>query len=213
MNTHYKDKNMCIYKVTSSLYDNKAYILVDNKSSESIIIDTPENPNELIRIAKDTLVKAILITHNHIDHIQGLQEVAYSIPSPIGIGEADAGALLNTPDFYLKDNDIITAGTISLKAISTPGHTPGSTCFIVGQHLFSGDTLFPGGPGKSESPQTLTQIVNSITQKLFIFGDNVTFYPGHGRDGNIGVSKQEYRVFKSKKHPEDLCGDIIWLKH
>ena len=98
-----------------------------------------------------------------------------------------------------------------LRAVLTPGHTPGSTSFVTGQHLFSGDTLFPGGPGKSASPAALRQMIESITQRMFTLGDVTDFYPGHGGDGKLEDAKREYEVFASRSHPDDLCGDVAWL--
>jgi glyoxylase-like metal-dependent hydrolase (beta-lactamase superfamily II) len=83
---------------------------------------------------------------------------------------------------------------------------------LIGNHLFSGDTLFPGGPGKSRSPEALRQLLNSITSKLLVLPDDTAVYPGHGDDTSIGKARQEFQVFASKRHPEDLCGDVAWLK-
>ena len=166
----------------------------------------------LRRSPPDVVYTPIDVTSNHSDHIQGLTKITSTIPSPVGIGEADAWALSKPPDRFLKDGDIITAGTIVLKALSTPGHTSGSTCFVVGKHLFSGDTLFPGGPGRSGSSQHLAQTIDSITSKLFALGDVVVFHPGHGEDGDIMTAKKEYAVFESKDHAADLSGDVLWLR-
>ena len=212
MTTHYADEEITIYKVKCAPYDNNAYILVCPKTNESIIIDTPADHCELIRSAKDSDVKAILITHNHSDHIQGLTQVTSTIPCPVGIGEADAGALPKPPGRFLKDGDIVTAGTIVLQVLSTPGHTPGSTCFVVGKHRCPGDTLFPGGPGRSGSPQDLALTIDSITKKLFVLSDVAIFHPGHGEDGDIKTAKEEYAVFESKDHPANLYGDVLWLR-
>ena len=212
MAAHYEDDQIRIHKLKCGPYDNNAYLLVSPESNESIIIDTPADPGELIRAASGTDVKAILITHNHSDHIQGFTEVTSAIASPVGIGGADAGALPKPPDRLLKDGDEITAGAIVLRALSTPGHTPGSTCFVVGNHLFSGDTLFPGGPGRSGSPEKLAQLIDSITTKLFVLGDDRVFYPGHGDDGDIKSARQEHSVFESKEHAADLSGDVLWMR-
>ncbi len=212
VDAHYSDKDISIYKVKCGPYDNNAYLLVSPTTNDSIIIDTPADPGELLRIAERTNVKVILITHNHFDHIQGLAEVVSSVQSPVAIAKADAGALPNAPDRFLKDGDVITVGAIALRVLSTPGHTLGSTCFFVGSHLFSGDTLFPGGPGRSQSPKSLVQIINSITVKLFTLGDDLLFYPGHGENGDIKTAKQEYAVFESKDHVAGLCGDVQWSR-
>ncbi len=211
MAPHYQDSGIIIHKVKCGPYDNNAYVLVCPQTNESILIDTPEDPGGLIAVAKSTDVKSILITHNHSDHIHGLTEVTSALGARVGIGEPDAHALPRPPDFFLRDGEEVKAGTISLKAISTPGHTPGSTCLVVGDRLFTGDTLFPGGPGKTRAPENLQQIIKSITSKLFVLGDGLKFYPGHGDDGNLKSSVEEHAQFASKGHPDDLCGDVLWL--
>ena len=212
MALHYEDAGIRIHKIKCGPYDNNAYLLVSPDTNDSIIIDTPADPAELVRAAEATNVKAILITHNHLDHIQGFTEVTSAIASPVGIGAADAGALPRPPDLVLRDGDEITAGAVVLKAVSTPGHTPGSTCFVVGNRLFSGDTLFPGGPGRTRSPEDLSEIIDSIKQKLFVLGDDFVFYPGHGDDGDIKTARREYAVFESKDHAAGLSGDVLWTR-
>ena len=120
MITHYEDANIKIYKVKCPPFDNNAYLLVCPKTNESIIIDTPDNISDLIKIASNTEVKAILITHNHSDHIQGLTDITSAIPSQVGIAKADSDALLRNPDLLLKDGDITKAGTINLRTIASP---------------------------------------------------------------------------------------------
>ena len=211
MAPHYQDSTITIHKLKCGPYDNNAYLLVCPQTNESILIDTPAEPDKLIEAAKATNVKAIIITHNHMDHLLGFDDVTSAIDAPVSIGEADAHALKKPPARLLKDGDEIKAGTITLKAIATPGHTPGSTCYTVGNSIFTGDTLFPGGPGKTGSPENLKQIIESITSKLFVYGDDLAVYAGHGDDGDLKSSKEEYRVFASKEHPADLFGDVLWM--
>ena len=208
---HFQDSTITIHKIKCGPYDNNAYLLVCPETNESILIDTPPDPGELIRAAEQTRVKAILITHNHPDHIQGFSEVITAIDAPVGIGEPDSGALLIAPAMLLGEGDTITAGTITLLAIATPGHTTGSTCLIFGSHLFSGDTLFPNGPGRTQTPENLRQIIESITSRLFVLSDDTSIYPGHGDDGNLKTERDKYQVFASREHPDDLCGDVDWL--
>lgn len=211
MTPHFQDDSITIHKLECGPYENNAYLLVCPETNESILIDTPAEPDKLIELAKTTQVKAILITHNHMDHLLGFDDVTAAIKAPVGIGTDDADALSRPADILLNDGDEISAGSITLKAIFTPGHTPGSTCFHIGTHLFSGDTLFPGGPGKSGSPEKLNQLIESITTKLFTLGDDINVYPGHGaNDTSLKTSKEEYAVFASKNHPADLHGDVSW---
>ncbi|MCH7787755.1 MAG: MBL fold metallo-hydrolase [Chloroflexi bacterium] len=211
MAPHYQDSSITIHKLKCGPYDNNAYLLVCPQTNESILIDTPAEPDKLIEAAKATNVKAIIITHNHMDHLLGFDDVTSAIDAPVSIGEADAHALKKPPARLLKDGDEIKAGTITLKAIATPGHTPGSICYTVGSSIFTGDTLFPGGPGKTGTPENLKQIIESITSKLLVFGDDLVVYPGHGDDGDLKSSKAEYGAFASKEHPADLFGDVLWM--
>ena len=143
MAPHFEDSSLIIHKIKCGPYDNNAYLLVCPETDESIIIDTPQDPEKLIEAAKSTAVKSILITHNHFDHIRGFTEVASALGAPVGIGESEARVLPKTADFLLEDGQEVIAGTVALKAIHTPGHTQGSTCLVTGKHLFPGGHAVP----------------------------------------------------------------------
>ena len=211
MTPHVTDGNLQIYKITCGPYDNNAYLTVCNRTKESIIIDTPADPEELIAIASTTNVTAILITHNHTDHLLGFDQVTGAFDVPVGIGGPDAHALPVQPGFLLEDGKDVNFGDMAVTPIFTPGHTDGSTCLRVGNHLFSGDTLFPGGPGKSRSPEPLEELVTSIESRLLSLPKEIDFYPGHGSDGKLSDSIEHYQVYASKQHPADLYGDVEWL--
>ena len=212
MKPHYTNERLTIHKITCGPYDNNAYILVCNRTNESLLIDTPAEPAVLLAVASTTQVQYIAITHNHMDHLLGFEEITKTIPSKVAIGEADASQLPVPPDLFLSDGKDIRIGDLVIKSIHTPGHTDGSTCLYIDGHLFTGDTLFPGGPGKTKTPENLKEIIESINQKLFVLDDEVYFYPGHGDDGLLGESKMEYQIYSSKDHPDDLFGDVEWLK-
>ena len=125
-------------------------------TKEGIIIDTPAEPEKLLTALGGVEIKAILITHGHRDHLLGFTKIRGKLGAPVGIGQGDAEELPRAPEMYLKDEELIGFGNQELKVLATPGHTDGSVCFLVGKHLFSGDTLFPGGPGKSSQPYGLT---------------------------------------------------------
>jgi hydroxyacylglutathione hydrolase len=111
----------------------------------------------------------------------------------------------------LNDGDTISFGDLKLEVLHTPGHTPGSLCFKWVRHLISGDTIFPGGPGKTWSPRAFNQIIKSITEKILVLPDDTRIYPGHGDATVLKKEKDEFAVFSSRSHSPNLCGDVLWL--
>ena len=209
MSLHY-DSEVRITKVNMGPYDNNGYILSCPETNEGIIVDTPAEPEKLLAAIGDTKITSILITHKHQDHLLGFNEITSKIGAPVGIGENDVDGLPRTPDIVLQEGTVIKFGNRELRILDTPGHTEGGACFLTGNHLFSGDTLFPGGPGRTRSPEALRQVIDSITRKLLVLPDNTAVYPGHGLDTTIGDARQEYQNFASRPHPTDLSGDINW---
>ncbi len=210
MTLHY-DGEIRVHKVLMGDYGNNGYLLVSPETNESIIIDTPGEPEKLLAVAKETTVKAILITHRHQDHLVGFAAIRSAIGAPVGIHSADAEVLPSPPELLLSDGNTVTAGSITVTVLHTPGHTPGSVCYLSGGHLFSGDTLFPGGPGRTRTPENLQEEIESITTKLLALPTDTAVYPGHGDDTTIGKAQEEYQAFASRPHPADLCGDVEWL--
>ncbi|MFQ5860007.1 MAG: MBL fold metallo-hydrolase [Dehalococcoidia bacterium] len=211
MPLHY-DGEVRIHKVPMGPYDNNGYLLIHPQTGEGIIIDTPAEPEKLLRELQDTWVKAILITHNHRDHLLGFSEIRQRTGAPVGVHAGDADLLPSPPDFLLQDGDTLQVGPVPLTVLHTPGHTPGSVCLLAGRYLFTGDTLFPGGPGKSRSPLAFQELVESIVTKLLPLPKDTVVYPGHGPDTTIGQAREEYQVFASRPHHPDLCGDVLWLE-
>ena len=114
-------------------------------------------------------------------------------------------------EHIVNDGDVIEAAEMQFQVIHTPGHTPGSLCFRHSSHLISGDTVFPGGPGKTRTPDDFKQIVASITKKILILPDETEVYPGHGEPTILKKEKAAYAAFASRAHDPNLCGDVLWL--
>ena len=193
-------------------FANNAYIIGDNASREAVLVDMPAGSAEVVTaIERDGWrVKAILLTHSHPDHWADYDIVRASIDAPV---MAHAGEVIiphDKIDSPLDDGQEIRVGPFSLKTVYTPGHTPGSTCLLVRGYLMSGDVLFPGGPGRTQSPADFRRTVESITTRLYVLTDETRVFPGHGDGTTIGASKQEYAAFAAKEHPADICGDVTW---
>lgn len=184
------DNGLRVKKFEVGTMGNNCYILVDADTNDAIMIDAAWEPDRILAEAEGLKIQRILTTHGHEDHHAALDPVRQKLGVPGGIGTADADMLKSRPDFTVQDGETFRFGRHELRAIHTPGHTPGSTCFLIGKHLFTGDTLFPGGPGNTKGDQQrFSQIIDSIRSRLFSLPDDTHVYPGHGADTTIGTEK------------------------
>ncbi len=147
-----KDDNIQIERFELGPFGTNAYILTCQQTKDSVLVDAPGDPDRIIEHLKGTNPKYILMTHDHMDHVGALSQVKSELKVPVAAHTSDSGGLPLSPDMLLNDGDTVSFGNIQLKVMHTPGHTPGSICFLTGKYLISGDTIFPGGPGKSGSP-------------------------------------------------------------
>ncbi len=206
-----KDDDIRIEKLELGPFGTNAYVLTCQKTGDSAVVDAPAEANTIIKSLKGTNPRYILLTHNHLDHIGALSELRSRLGVPLAAHAADSKNLPVSPEIQLKDGDTVSFGNIKLEVLHTPGHTPGSLCFKAGKYLIAGDTLFPGGPGKTGSPDALKQIIQSITSKIFPLDDDTRIYSGHGDPTVLKKEKEEFAVFSSRPHKPDLCGDVLWL--
>ncbi|MEE9530262.1 MAG: MBL fold metallo-hydrolase [Syntrophobacteria bacterium] len=205
-----KNDRIQIDRLELGPFGTNSYILICQKTNESVVVDAPGGAGMVVEKLKETQPKYILMTHDHFDHIGGLVELRSALEVPVAAHLADANDLPLEPDLLLNDGDEIFLGAIKLVVLHTPGHTPGSVCFLVGNYLIAGDTLFPGGPGKTQSPADFRRIIESITQRLFVLPDETKVFPGHGEATTIKEAKQQYEVFSTRPHDPNLCGDVVW---
>ncbi len=206
-----KDNNIQIERLELGPFGTNAYIVICQKTRNSILIDAPSEPSTIMNGLKGTNPKYILLTHGHGDHIGALAELRSRLEVPLAAHALDTGNLPSPPEMSLSDGDTISFGNLEFEILHTPGHTPGSLCFKAGGYLISGDTIFPGGPGKTGSPADFRQIVSSITEKIFVLPDSTQIYPGHGGSTVLKKEKDEFAVFSSRPHNSSLCGDVLWL--
>ena len=205
-------KDLRIEHLELSSYATNSYIIICPQTGNSALIDVPPGARTIVKHLKGTKLQYVLLTHNHIDHIGGLRAFRDRVKAPLAVHQADNQRWLPfPPEILLNDGDVIQAGKVRIEAIYTPGHTPGSMCFRIGEYLLGGDTLFPGGPGRTISAAAFRQIVKSIAEKLFVLSDTTRVFPGHGPSTILKQEKEEFAVFSSRQHDPNLHGDVVWL--
>ncbi len=194
-------------KLVVGSFEVNCYLYRLDNSKDTLIIDPGDEASEIAKVIDTNQFnpKAVLLTHGHIDHIGGVQEIIekYQIPLYAGKGEesllSDAGANMSSftgqtitiqnPDRLLEDEEIISLAGINLRVLATPGHSPGGVCFFDEENnvLFTGDTLFYSSIGRTDFPGCSTeQLLSSIQEKLMKLPDNIICYPGHGPETTIG---------------------------
>lgn len=191
-------------------FANNVYVIADREAGEAIVVDMPGQSERTLEAVRGLRVISIMLTHTHQDHWADYDLVKEATGAPVYCHPAEQLMPEEKMERPLADDDHLAVGGLSVMVIHTPGHTPGSCCFLVGRHLISGDTLFPGGPGHSISGAALQQTITSITQRLYTLPEDTLVLPGHGDNTTIGRSRQEYAVFAGKAHPPDLHGDVLW---
>jgi len=176
--------------------DNNVWIVGNDE--ECIIIDAPHDAAAIINQVRSRKVKAILLTHAHNDHIGAAREVADALGAPIYLNKEDLVLWEQvypeaTPDHYHSDGDVFEVGGTVLKAIHTPGHSPGSTCFHLESEgtVFTGDTLFNGGPGATgRSYSDYPTILKSIRERLLTLPADTVVRTGHGDNTTIAAEQE-----------------------
>lgn len=201
-----------IRRVTVGPYGVNSYVLVCPATKESLIIDPADEAEKILETAKGTKVKEILFTHAHFDHIQAYRAVKSATGAPSAIHVGDIGLLGSKTDRELRDGEVIRCGNFSIKVVHVPGHTEGGVCFLLNGDMIVGDNVFPGGPGKTGSPQAFKRLVAGIESKIYTLPDDTKLHPGHGDGTTVGKSKAEYEVFRSKPRDKTPCGDVLWLE-
>jgi glyoxylase-like metal-dependent hydrolase (beta-lactamase superfamily II) len=186
---HYRDEQAEIHEVVVGPMDNNVFVLRCRHTGEAVLIDAANEHEKLLELCRVLNVRKVLETHGHWDHIQAVPAVR-DAGYDVGVTSEDAG-MLPSYDFVLEDDLVVPVGDLRLRTIFTPGHTPGSMSFRLegSPVLFSGDTLFPGGPGATRFPGgDFPTIIRSIEDRLFSkLPPDTIVMPGHGLDTTIGT--------------------------
>ncbi len=200
-----------IEKLTLGPYETNAYIVICRKTGESLVVDAPAGASEIIDGLEGTQPRYILLTHDHYDHTGVLDSLRSELKVPLATHAESSRQLKTPPEILLNDGDSLALGKLKIDVLHTPGHTPGGLCFKLGKYLLAGDTVFPGGPGHTESPSDFNQILDSITKNIYTLPDDTLILPGHGDSITVKKSREEYAVFASRPHHDNICGDVLWL--
>ena len=188
---HWVDADVEVHKVVVGDFANNVFVVRCRRTGEAVLIDAANEHERLLELCQRLNVRRVLETHGHFDHIQAvpaMREAGYEV----AVTAADAPMLAEVGyDVFLDDAEVIEIGHLRFHAIHNPGHTPGSISFhLEGTPLlFTGDTLFPGGPGTTEYGGHFPTIISSIEDRLFAFPDTMVVLPGHGVDTTIGAER------------------------
>ena len=196
--------NLLISKISVGPYNNNSYLLRCAKTGTEVLIDAAAEPDRLLTLVGPDGLMGVLTTHGHHDHWGALAEVVSATGARTFAPKADIGSIDVPTDQVLEPGAVVTFGDITLKVLSTGGHTPGASMFFYDDplghgHLFSGDCLFPGGVGKTTTPEEFTTLFNSVKDQVFdALPDTTWVYPGHGDDTTVGAERASLESWQAR---------------
>ncbi|MCY4423725.1 MAG: MBL fold metallo-hydrolase [Acidimicrobiaceae bacterium] len=193
MTLHWSGTGVEVHKVVVGPVENNVFVIRCTSTGEAVLIDAANEHERLLELCRTLGVRTVLETHGHWDHIQAIPAVR-DAGYEVGVTAEDA-AMLPSYDYLLTDDTVVEVGWLRLRTLHTPGHTPGSMSFHVEGTplLFTGDTLFPGGPGATQyEGGDFGTIIRSIEDRIFSRFDGSTIVlPGHGLDTTIGAESPQ----------------------
>jgi len=194
-----------ITKIAVGPMDNNAYFLTCTATGDTALIDAANEPDRLLAERGDGLLVSVITTHQHGDHWQGLEQVVgVTGPEKVIAHPLDAVGLPIPVTAPVEDGDVIEVGQVQLKVIHLRGHTPGSIAILydadpAAPHLFTGDSLFPGGPGRTTSPEDFRSLMDDLEARVFgPLPDATWVYPGHGRDTTLGEERPNLGEWRTR---------------
>lgn len=201
---------MQIHTLPLGMFQTNCYLLVDEATKQAVVIDPGQDPDALLEALKGLHLVGIWLTHGHLDHIAGVQEVKDATGAPVFIHEIEKDWLTDprlngsgnypeyfepitgpAPDHLLKAGDTLMLGDTKFEVRFAPGHTPGHLVFVTDGVVFAGDTLFYDGIGRTDLYGGDTaQLINSIRTQLYTLPEETMVYPGHGPETTIGRERK-----------------------
>jgi glyoxylase-like metal-dependent hydrolase (beta-lactamase superfamily II) len=195
---------LTITKFSVGDMDNNVYLLRCQATDEQVLVDAADEASRILQVVGSDGLRRVVTTHRHWDHHRALPEVVTATGATTVAGDADADELPVPVDERVSDGDTVDVGDCRLEVIHLVGHTPGSIALLYDDpdgtpHLFTGDSLFPGGVGKTGSPEDFTSLVDDVSRKLFDrLPDETWFYPGHGNDSTLGVERPHLPEWRAR---------------
>jgi glyoxylase-like metal-dependent hydrolase (beta-lactamase superfamily II) len=186
---------LLISKISVGPMDNEAYLLRCRDTDEQLLIDAAEEPDRLLDLVGPDGLVGVVTTHQHADHWQALADVVKATGARTFAHPLDATGIPVETDVFLEDGDRLRFGSVELTAIHLVGHSPGSIALVYDDpagfpHLFTGDCLFPGGVGRTTSPESFQSLFTGVRDKVFgTLPDETWVYPGHGDDTTLGAER------------------------
>ncbi|MFE9610602.1 MBL fold metallo-hydrolase [Streptomyces sp. NPDC006012] len=197
-------KDLMITKIAVGPMDNNAYLLRCRATDEQLLIDAANDAETLLGMIGDDGIASVVTTHRHGDHWQALGRVVTATGARTFAGREDASGIPVPTDVLVDDGDVIRVGQVELTARHLVGHTPGSIALVYDDphghpHVFTGDCLFPGGPGRTTLPEDFESLMNGIETKLFDqLPDETWVYPGHGHDTTLGAERPHLAEWRAR---------------
>lgn len=187
-------QDLMISKVAVGPMDNNAYLLRCRATDEQLLIDAANDASTLLTLIGDDGIASVVTTHQHGDHWQALAEVVAATGARTYAGRDDAEGIPVPTEVPLQDGDKVRVGNVELTARHLVGHTPGSIALVYDDphghpHVFTGDCLFPGGPGRTTRPEDFQSLMSGLEEKVFSLPDEAWIYPGHGNDSTLGAER------------------------
>jgi glyoxylase-like metal-dependent hydrolase (beta-lactamase superfamily II) len=194
--------DLVVTKVSVGLMDNNAYVLGCRRTGELLLVDAAADPSTLLELVPR--LRTVVTTHRHPDHWQALVLVVHATGATTVAGRPDAAALPVPVDRAVWDGDVVTVGAVALEVVGLVGHTPGSVALLYDDphgppHLWTGDALFPGGVGRTGSPEDFDRLYHDVTTKIFDrLPDETWVYPGHGDDTWLGRERPHLAEWRAR---------------
>lgn len=199
------DDDLRLTKTSVGPMDNNAYLLTHG--NDALLIDAAAEPDVLLQLIDGLNLVGVVTTHRHHDHIGALAEVVAATGAPAYAGRPDAAAITEATGVACRevwDGDVIELGPLRLQVIGLVGHTPGSITIALTPadgpvRLFTGDSLFPGGVGKTWRPADFVTLLADVQAKLFeAYADDTIVHPGHGADTTLGVERPQLDEWRAR---------------